>query len=141
MTYVDDATRMVKSDEGFSGLPYYDTEGYVTVGYGRALTRNPLTQPEAEFLLHNDISKCVVDLTGLPWFSKQTRGRKAALVNMRFNLGAKGFRGFKKMIAAIESKDYDEAAKQMLDSKWAKQVKGRAHRLAAVMSTGHLDAH
>ena len=49
---------------------------------------------------------------------------------MVFNLGMNGFKKFKKMIAAIEKGDDKEVVNEMLDSKWAHQVKGRAWELA-----------
>jgi lysozyme len=55
---------------------------------------------------------------------------------MLFNLGYGGVMKFGKFIAALTIGDYDEAADQMLDSLWAKQVKTRAVRLAKMMRTG-----
>lgn len=43
---------------------------------------------------------------------------------------------FKKFHAALEKGDYDEAAKQMLDFRWSKQVGDRANELAEQMRTG-----
>jgi lysozyme len=43
---------------------------------------------------------------------------------------------FSNMWDAIEDEDWDEASDQMLDSRWAKQVGRRAHRLADAMRTG-----
>ena len=40
------------------------------------------------------------------------------------------------MIEALKVQDYERAAVEMLDSKWAGQVKGRATRLAQQMRTG-----
>ena len=40
------------------------------------------------------------------------------------------------MIAALEVGDYEEASVQMLDSRWAKIVKGRAVELSEQMRTG-----
>jgi len=51
---------------------------------------------------------------------------------MYFNLGNRLF-NFKNMLFALAKKDYDEAAAQMLDSKWAQQVKGRSSELAKMM--------
>lgn len=62
-----------------------------------------------------------------PWFGKLNNPRKQAILNMLFNLGLTRFSKFKKMIACIEASDA-VAAREMLDSKWAKQVKGRAVR-------------
>ena len=58
---------------------------------------------------------------------------------MLFNLGAYRFHGFKKMIAAIEQGDYEEAARQMMDSKWAAQVGVRARELSHMFRTGEYD--
>ena len=62
--------------------------------------------------------------------------RLGVLIEMCYNLGLSGLAGFKKMLAAVEAGDYKKAAKEMLDSKWAFQVKGRAVELAKIMETG-----
>ena len=46
---------------------------------------------------------------------------------------------FKNMWSAIHRKDYERAADEMLDSRWAEQVKGRATRLSDIMRTGELN--
>ena len=51
------------------------------------------------------------------------------LFNMTYQLGARGFVNFKKMIKALEKQDYKTAAKEGLDSLWAKQTPNRAKRL------------
>jgi len=51
------------------------------------------------------------------------------LANMAFNLGRSRLGRFVKCRAAIANYDYDEAATQMADSKWARQVPNRAGRL------------
>jgi lysozyme len=58
------------------------------------------------------------------------------MINMAFNLGFAGMMKFKKMIAAIEKKDFEQAATEMLNSRWADQVGERADRLAKMMFTG-----
>jgi lysozyme len=56
---------------------------------------------------------------------------------MGFNLGFKGFMSFKNLIKALKNNDYELAVVEMLNSKWANQVKNRAVRLAKMMETGH----
>ena len=51
------------------------------------------------------------------------------IANMMFNLGYPRFNKFAKMIKAIHARDWDEAANQMVDSKWYTQVPNRAKRL------------
>ena len=42
------------------------------------------------------------------------------------------------MWAAVYDNDFETAAKEMLDSRWARQVKGRSTRLAHAMATGEM---
>jgi lysozyme len=49
---------------------------------------------------------------------------------MCFNMGPGNLAKFQNMIAALEAQDYDLAAAEALDSRWAKQVGQRAERLA-----------
>ena len=51
------------------------------------------------------------------------------LANMAFNLGITRLLKFQKMFAALNSGDYVQASIEGLDSRWAKQVYNRAHRL------------
>ena len=55
---------------------------------------------------------------------------------MAFNMGVPRLRKFKKMWAAIHDEDFQTAAKEMLDSRWANQVKSRSVKLANMMHTG-----
>jgi lysozyme len=55
---------------------------------------------------------------------------------MVFQMGASGVSKFRKMLAALDKKDYDLAATEMLDSRWHEQTPKRAQRLALQMRTG-----
>jgi lysozyme len=55
---------------------------------------------------------------------------------MLFNLGLRDFVGFKRMIAAIQRKDYESAADEMTLSRWAKQVGDRDLVLCQMMRSG-----
>ena len=72
----------------------------------------------------------------MPWARALSPERQAVLVNMAFNLGIAGLLAFKRMLAACERGEYAAAAREMLDSVWAKQVGARAVRLAEQMRTG-----
>ena len=60
------------------------------------------------------------------------------LANMMFNMGRPRLSGFKKMIQAIKDSDWLEAANQMQDSRWYKQVTNRADRLISRMKAVNL---
>jgi lysozyme len=56
-------------------------------------------------------------------------GVQAALINMRFQMGPGGFRGFRKMVAALRRFDFKTAADEAMDSNWYKQTPSRAMRV------------
>lgn len=130
----------LKRDEGFRGEPYKCTEGYWTIGYGRNLETNPMTEAEAEVLLRNDVNHtlerliavqllpnvCVSDLTP----------RQAVWLNMAFQMGVSGTLRFKNAIRAYQNEDYRTCAEEMLNSRWAMQTPNRAQRLVDQMVTG-----
>ena len=51
------------------------------------------------------------------------------IANMCFNMGRPRLSKFKMMQAAVNARDWNEAAEQMIDSKWYTQVPNRARRL------------
>ena len=133
---LDRAREMIARHEGIRLKPYLDTVGKMTVGYGRNLTDVGISQQEASFLLENDIKKVIHELIKIPWFNTLNPARKAVLIDMAFNLGISGLMKFRRTLQSIETGQYELAAKQMLQSKWARQVGTRAKRLAHMMQTG-----
>lgn len=123
--------------EGLRLKPYKDIVGKLTIGIGRNLEDVGISDDEALFLLRNDIDKAKKDVAkNLPWTTKLDRIRYYVLVNMCFNLGIHGLLKFKNTLKLIEQGKYKEASKEMLDSKWAIQVKGRAVELSKQIETG-----
>ena len=119
--------------EGERLRPYTCPAGRLTIGVGRNLEDNGITREESRYLLENDLSACMADLvTIFPGFSSFSERRKWALTDMRFNLGPTRFRGFRKMIAAVLRDDWEGAAREALDSRWAKQV--QPERVDTVLS-------
>ncbi len=128
---------MLIRHEGLRLKPYRDTVGKLTIGVGRNLDDVGITREEALMLLDNDIAKVRREVNrAFRWFAQLNLVRKNVVLNMVFNIGLPRFRQFKKTIAAIKAKDWEEAASQMLDSRWARQVGRRARELAAMMKHG-----
>lgn len=121
----------IKEDEGFRGDPYRDSLDIPTIGYG---TKLPLTEAEAEliaqFRLNQKISGIIEKK---PFIFRLPLERQEVIFNMTYQMGVGGVLKFKKMWFALERFDYEEAALQMLDSKWAKQTPNRAEKLARIM--------
>lgn len=127
--------------ESYEKYPYTDTSGHLTIGIGRNLTLNGISLPEAFGLLDNDMDYFIAKLSdGLKCFVDLDENRQVVLVDMCFNLGVNNFMGFSKMLAALERRDFVQAADEMLQSKWAEQVGIRARQLAEIMRTGEYDA-
>ena len=117
--------------------PYTDTVGKLTLGIGRNLEDKGITEQEALFMLNNDVDYFYRQLSKkLTWFKTLDDARQNVLVNMAFNLGVAGLMSFKNMLEYVFHYEYDDAAKEMLNSKWARQVGYRAQELAEQMRTG-----
>jgi lysozyme len=128
---------MLIRHEGIRLRPYRDTRHKLTIGVGRNLDDVGVTRAEALMLLNNDIARVRREVEGaFSWFSGLNPVRKDVVLDMVFNLGLTRFRRFKKTIAAIMAKDWEKAAREMLNSQWAKQVGRRARELAAMMNRG-----
>jgi len=154
----------IKREEGYRSKPYYCSEGRLTVGYGRCIDTNPLSKSEikkivgklvshdncvewlythglseknAEWLLHCDIGRTVsVILAKYPWMSDMDQVRFDAIVNMAYQLGVSKLGKFKHMLLALECANYEAAADEALDSRWAEQTPERANRVAEQIRTG-----
>jgi len=130
----------LKEHEGLSLKPYKCKEDKLTIGFGRCLDTKGISTEEAEHLLNNDIKEVVNNLYSFVFWCELNAARQAVLISMTLNMGYVGFKKFKKTIKAISDLDYELAAIEMLDSKWAIQVgkdKGqRAYVLSEQMRTG-----
>jgi len=120
----------LKLDEGFSVKMYVCTAGYSTIGYGYNLDIG-MSEEEAELLLIHRAQKVDIALQrNLAFYKTAPPELQNILCNMAYQMGVSGLLKFKKSLAAMEAKDYEKAAEELLDSKWAKQTSLRAHRLA-----------
>ena len=122
----------LKSDEGFRAHIYSDTVDVQTIGYGTNL-KDGITELQATGLLEVTLSVNRAHLAGLSWFVNMTPARQDVIENMCYNIGFNEVLRFTGMIAAIEAKNYQLAACDMLNSTWAKQVGHRAARLSSIM--------
>jgi lysozyme len=123
----------VKSEEGFRAKPYLDTLGVPTFGIGFTY----ITEEEADWILAKRLSEIETQLrVKYRWYDNLNATRQDVIISMVYQLGFGGIAKFKKFIAAMERKDYDTAAVEMLDSLWAKQTPHRAKRQAEMIKNG-----
>ncbi|WP_206613416.1 glycoside hydrolase family protein [Parahaliea mediterranea] len=133
MRHLTLAEALLKQHEGKRLHPYHCTADKLTIGYGRNLEDKGISDAEALYLLANDIAECEQDMATFSYWPALNDSQKAALIDMRYCLGAGGFRGFRNMHSALERGDYPAAAREVLDSKFARQVKGRAQDIADML--------
>ena len=146
--------------EGLRLQVYEDSLGIATIGIGRNLEDRGITPEElawmdipnmaivhtmgiteadAMYLAQNDVQIVEEELVRAhPCVDRLDAVRQLVLVDMAFNMGVPRLGKFKKMWAAIHENNFEEAAKEMLDSRWANQVKSRATKLAHAMHTGEI---
>ncbi len=137
MSYLDIVKTQLRADEGVRTNPYRDSVGKLSVGVGRNLDDVGLRADEIALMLDNDVRQAEGDARFLfPAFDSLSDNRKAALINMSFNMGRARLSAFHNMIEAVNHDDFAEAADQMLQSRWATQVGNRAQRLAKLMREG-----
>lgn len=142
---------MLEVHEGLRLQSYQCTAGYNTIGIGRNLDTNPLSEQEraeleergvdcsnpatmtlsskgdAFYLLLNDLQGVYTRLRAqCPWFGELSQVRQDVLADMAYNMGVAGLMRFKNMFSALEvalaSNEYQPVVAQMLDSKWARQL-------------------
>ncbi|MBB4796289.1 lysozyme [Brevundimonas bullata] len=140
--YPDPLSPRARTGKG-SGAPW-------TIGYGRARgiqEGQVITEATAEAWLVEDAREHnTVIHAALPWLKRLDPVRRRVVENMHFNMGwdnpktpsVEGLAQFKNTLSHIEAGRYAEAAAAMRVSLWAKQVKGRAVRLAREMETGRV---
>ena len=131
------AIQYIKTNEGLRLMPYRCKANKLTIGYGRNLDSVGISVEEAKIMLANDIDKAVnalYNIFGVQPFCSLSNNRQVVLIDMMFNLGYKRFGGFVNMIQAIKDEDWNKAADEILDSKYARiDVPNRAKQNAKLM--------
>jgi lysozyme len=132
-----DIVSLTKQFEGLRLKPYRDSVGKLTIGYGRNLSDDGITETEAEQLLQNDLQKARAGvLAGLPWVANLDDARQAVLFEMAFQIGLSGLFAFKNTLTLVQAGNYAGAADAMLQSMWFKQTPDRAQALSDIMRNG-----
>ena len=136
---VQDLEIMLKFDEGLRLKLYDDIRGIPTIGYGRNLVDKGISPEEANLMLKNDILYFSDRLANYKFYQICSPERRMVLINMAFNMGLANLLKFKKTINYILENQFDLAAKEMLDSDWARLLPPRAQRLSKIMSSNSLN--
>jgi len=116
--------------EGFRTKPYLDTVGVSTFGHGLTY----ITKEESERIVHERL-KSLEDLIvdNNLWLGLHPQVITDVLTEMAFQLGYSGLSKFVNMWKALEERDYETAADEGMNSKWARQTPERAKELTEIM--------
>lgn len=136
-----DVEQMIKAQEGTGPMvngrfmPYLDSAGKWTIGYGRCIQDIGISEDEAEVMLTSDIAIAANDVRRLcSIYDELTRPRQLVLVSMALNLGYVRYAKWVHFWDAIHRKDWHGAADQILDSKAAREdAPARYKQLAGMM--------
>lgn len=123
----------IKEYEGLSNVLYKCTSNKVSIGYGRNLEDVGISKDEAEYLLKNDIDIALDEVSEHFDMPNLPEPAQIVLVDMCFNMGISRLLNFRNMIQAIQEDDWDKAADELLDSKYAAQTKRRARMNASLL--------
>ncbi|MGB2103340.1 MAG: glycoside hydrolase family protein [Luminiphilus sp.] len=133
---IDEIAASLKVEEGYRAHCYICTAGAHTVGYDRNIDADGgigISEDEAEYLLRNDIQRTIGECQRWAWFDDLDPGRQSVVVQLCFQLGWPRLSNFNRMLTALAKQDYETAAIELLDSRFAEQVPERANRLAEKM--------
>ena len=130
-------TTSIDQHESLRLLPYTDTTGHITIGWGTNLDAG-ITQAEADYLRDNRILAAIDIAQAQPWWHmvKDCDPRARALIEILFNMGLGKFNEFTKAIAAALASDWPTCSAELLNSLWAHQVGARSETLASMVLTG-----
>ena len=134
-------------DEGVIHEIYNYPLGCPTFGVGHLITEKdeehgkplgtPISEERVTECLNADVDIVCAELDkNMEWWRGLNDTRQRVMANMCFNLGYPRLSKFKKFLAAVQEEDWETAAVEMMDSKWATQVGDRAVRLREKMLNG-----
>ena len=141
---IEQLRKELEVDEGVKYEIYNDHLGYPTFGIGHlvrdsdpeagAALGTPVTEDRVIEAFNQDVETVLNDCTILYGnFSQLPEEAQLIIANMMFNLGRPRLSKFKGMKAGVDSRDWNKAADEMIDSAWYRQVPNRAERLVKRM--------
>jgi len=131
-------------DEGVKYDIYLDHLGFPTFGIGHLVTKTdpesgqavgtPISKERVAECFDMDVQSVINDCNKLyEDFEDLPEEVQQIIANMMFNMGYTRLSKFKGMKRGVDSKDWNQAADEMVDSRWYRQVTNRANRLVERM--------
>ena len=137
---VEKLREQLKIDEGCVYEIYNDHLGFATFGIGHLVRESDpengspvgtkVSEDRVADAFDDDIEIVLSDCNKLyPDFEDLPEEAQQIIANMMFNLGRPRLSKFVGMKRGVDAKDWNNAADEMVDSRWYRQVGARAERL------------
>ena len=141
---VDKLRHELEIDEGRVDEVYHDHLGFPTFGIGHLITEfdaedglpvgTAVSSRRVEAVFEEDVELVCDDCIHLfPDFFELPEAAQLVIANMMFNMGRTRLSKFKGMKSGVSRRDWNDAADEMVDSIWYRQVTNRANRLVERM--------
>lgn len=148
----------IAENEGRRNRVYPDTKGIPTIGIGFNLNRSDassrlqsvgadydqvrkgkvsLTDRQVDALFEQDLSTAQnAARSFLPNIQTYPPGIQIALTDLAFNLGGQGLANFHNFQRSLSNRNFEQAAKDLRNSRWYGQVGNRAERVISLILSG-----
>ena len=137
--------QMVIANEGWKNKPYKDSRGLWTVGVGHLIGNGKtlpkewdreLTNEEVRQLFEKDFDEHLKQAQKTPGWDKANEAGRAGLIDLTYNMGGYWYTKFKKAASFLKDGNFKDAALELKNSAWYKQVGGRAPVTISLISSG-----
>ena len=137
---IEQLREQLEIDEGVKYEVYLDHLGYATLGVGHLVLESdpehgdevgtPVSESRVIEAFEQDCENVLRDCNILyEDFASLPEEAQQVIANMMFNMGRPRLSKFKGMKRGVDSRDWNAAADEMVDSAWYRQVTNRADRL------------
>ena len=141
---IEQLREQLEIDEGVEYEVYLDHLGYATFGVGHLVLESdpehgaevgtPVSESRVIEAFEQDCENVLRDCNILyEDFASLPEEAQQVIANMMFNMGRPRLSKFKGMKRGVDSRDWNAAADEMVDSAWYRQVTNRAERLVERM--------
>jgi len=112
--------------------------GNPTVGIGRNLSADGLSDPEARYLCENDVVRVSAELDAdIPWWRELSPMRQMQIVDMAFNMGVEDLvNNWPHFLADMQAGNWQAAVSELQTSLWWQQVGQRGPMIASRILAG-----
>ena len=141
---IEELRKEIEIDEGCKYEIYLDHLGLPTFGIGHLVLDSdpesgeevgtPVSEDRVSECFNKDVHTVLSDCEKLyEDFYTLPEEVQRIIANMMFNMGYPRLSKFKGMKAGVDARDWQQAADEMVDSRWYNQVTNRAERLVKRM--------